>query len=177
VQQSVVRLANGHFLGFFRSRYADFIYKSTSDDGCDWTVPVPTPLPNNNSSIRVAKLQDGSLIIAFNNSSAGITRDKPATSVRKPLSVALWQVGGETWPWVRDIETGGSAGQPAGQPNEIGKSHGAREEYSYPSLLQDAQGKINVAYSYNRETINVVRFGEEIKHGRTEGKFKGDNLK
>src|SRR5215472_6870341 len=33
VQPSVVRLSNRHFLGFFRSRYADFIYKSTSENG------------------------------------------------------------------------------------------------------------------------------------------------
>jgi len=88
VQQSVVRLATGHFLGFFRSRYADFIYKNTSEDGCEWTVPTPTYLPNNNSSIQLAMLQDGSLVIAFNNSSAAVNRNKTGTSVRKPLSIA-----------------------------------------------------------------------------------------
>jgi predicted neuraminidase len=48
----------------------------------------------------------------------------------------------------------------------------------YPSLPEDAQGKINVAYSYNRKTIKVVRFDEEwITQGHTQGKFKGDSLR
>jgi predicted neuraminidase len=174
VQETIARLANGHFLGLFRSRYADFIYKSTSDDGCDWTAPTPTHLPNNNSSIQLAKLRDGSLVLAFNNSSAGTTHEKTATSARKPLSIALSEDGGETWPWIRDIETGSSIAQ----QNVAHEGHKTHEEFSYPSLLQDAQGKINVAYSYNRETIKVVRFEKEwIKQGQTEGQFKGNSLK
>lgn len=170
VQPSVLRLANGHFLGFFRSRYADFIYQSTSENGCDWTVPAPTHLPNNNSSIQSALLRDGSVVIAFNNNSSRVTRDTTGVAARKPLSIALSQDGGQTWPWVRDIDTGESAGQ---QKKILDWTH---EEYSYPSLLQDANGKINVAYTYNRDDIKVVRFDEEwIKQGHTEGKFKGDS--
>jgi predicted neuraminidase len=171
VQPTVVMLGKKHFFALFRSRYADFIYKSTSTNGCDSTSPTPTRLPNNNSSIQLAKLRDGSLVVAFNNSSAGLTRDKARASVRKPLSIALSQDGGQTWPWVRDIETG----SPAQQANDIQEDRRKHEEYSYPSLLQDASGKIIIAYSYNRETIKVVRFDEEwIRHGHTEGKFKGD---
>jgi hypothetical protein len=62
VQQSVVRLGAGQFLGLFRSRYADFIYQSTSHDGCSWTVPAPTRLPNNNSSVQMTLLKDKSLV-------------------------------------------------------------------------------------------------------------------
>jgi len=161
VQPSVLRLANRHFLGFFRSRYADFIYKSTSQNGCDWTAPAPTRLPNNNSSIQAVLLRDGSVAIAFNNSNAGVSRYKTRTSVRTPLSIALSPDGGDTWPWVRDIETGT-------QPPR------AHEEYSYPSLLQTG-GKVFVAYSFCRDTIKVVRFDPQwIKEGETAGKFKGD---
>ncbi len=116
-------------------------------------------------------LKDEALVIAFNNSNAGVTRDKTAVSVRRPLSIALSHDGGETWPWIRDLETGRSACE----------DHGAHvdkvtdDEYSYPSLLQDANGKIVAAYTYRRETIKVVRFDEEwIKQNNTVGKFKGD---
>jgi predicted neuraminidase len=174
VQPSVVKLADGTFFALFRSRYADFIYQSTSRDGCDWTAPTPTHLPNNNSSIQLVKLHDGSLVLAFNNSSAGITHDKPATSARKPLSIALSRDGGASWPWVRDIETG----KAAGTPTEAHTGHAKHEEYSYPSVLQDARGKIYVAYSYDRETIKVVRFDEKwIKQGQSEGEFKNDGVK
>ena len=170
VQQSTVRLRNGRFIGFFRSRYADFVYKSVSEDGCAWTVPAPTPLPNNNSSVQAALLKDGSLMIAFNNSSSGTSREKPRTAARKPLSIALSTNGGETWPWVRDIETGTSD-----QENDGRNTHNKAEEYSYPSVLQDAREQINVAYTYCHETIKVVRFSEDwIKNGSTIGQFKGD---
>lgn len=169
VQQSVVRLTNGRLVGFFRSRFADFIYKNASENGCDWTAPIPTHLPNNNSSIQAALLRDGSLAIAFNNNSAGTSRNNPRTSARKPLSIALSPDGGDTWPWVRDIESGSIGGEPGAYEDE---------EYSYPSLLQDGNGKIVVAYTYRRETIKVVRFEEDwVKNGNTVGAFKGDRLR
>ena len=172
VQPTVLMLGKKHFFALFRSRYADFIYKSTSTNGCDWTAPTPTRLPNNNSSIQLAKLRDGSLVVAFNNSSAGLRRDKTRASVRKPLSIALSLDGGTTWPWFRDIETG----SPAEQADEVKGSRNKHEEYSYPSLLQDANGKIILAYSYNREAIKVVRFDEGwIKQGHTADRFKGDD--
>ncbi|MGH9665514.1 MAG: exo-alpha-sialidase, partial [Bryobacteraceae bacterium] len=39
VQPDVVQLGPGKFLAFFRSRYADWVYKSESKDGCAWTAP------------------------------------------------------------------------------------------------------------------------------------------
>jgi predicted neuraminidase len=121
----------------------------------------------------MARLRNGSLVLAFNNSSVGV-RDKPATSARKPLSIALSRDKGASWPWVRDIETGNLSSL---EIDSRGKQK-VHEEYSYPSLLEDAQGKINVAYSYNRKTIKVVRFEEEwITQGHTQGQFKGGSLR
>ena len=168
VQPNVVRLQNGHYLAFFRSRYADYIYKSTSYDDCTWTAPQKTQLPNNNSSIQVAKLTNGHLVIAFNNVRAVVANGKPQTGPRKPLSVALSEDGGETWGWVRDLETS--------IPRAGDESR--REEYSYPSILQAADGRINVAYTYRRFTIKIVRFDENwLKIGTTTGTFIGDSTK
>jgi predicted neuraminidase len=177
VQPSVVRPQDGRYLAFFRSRYADYIYKSASSDGCTWTVPQKTQLPNNNSSIQVAKLTNGHLVIAFNNVRAVVTKGKPQTGPRKPLSVALSEDGGETWGWVRDLETGiPRAGELL--PDPIKTEKPGREEYSYPSILQAADGKINVAYTYRRLTIKIVRFDESwLKTGTTTGTFTGDSTK
>jgi len=173
VQETVVRLGTGKFLGFFRSRYADFIYQSTSQDGCTWTAPAPTRLPNNNSSVQLTLLKDSSLILAFNNVNSATTRDKPRASARKPLSIALSEDGGATWPWVRDIETGSAASAQDGSNRGRGD-----DDYSYPSILQDPTGKITVAYTYRRETIKVVRFDKDwIKNGGTNGIFKGDSTR
>jgi predicted neuraminidase len=168
VQPDIVQLANGKFVAFFRSRYADFIYRSNSTDGCAWSVPVPTQLPNNNSSVQVTVLRDQSLVLVFNNANVEAKRRKPRTGPRKPLSIALSQDHGNTWKWVRDIETGCTTEQHPSADDE--------EEYSYPSVLQDEAGNINVAYTFKRKTIKVVRFEEDwIKQGRTTGKFQGDS--
>lgn len=52
VQPDVIDLSSEHLLTFFRSRFADWVYKSTSEDGCCWTIPTPTQIPNNNSSTQ-----------------------------------------------------------------------------------------------------------------------------
>ena len=67
VHANVVELAPGRLAAFMRSRAADFIYRSESlDDGNTWSEPVPTVLPNNNSSISAVKLQSGRIAVAYN---------------------------------------------------------------------------------------------------------------
>ncbi|MGB7135725.1 MAG: exo-alpha-sialidase, partial [Acidobacteriaceae bacterium] len=159
VQPTVVLLASDHLLAFLRSRASDFIFRSTSSDGCTWTPAVPTPLPNNNASVQLFRLHDGHLVLAFNNS----------RTQRKPLSVALSEDGGRTWPWVRDLDTGrqgyGSAEQKVKEPG--------REEYSYPSVMQSRDGTLYVAYTFRRQTIKVVGFHEDwIRRGSTDGLYQ-----
>ena len=166
VQPNIIKLSNHRFVAFFRSRYADWIYRSTSSDGCFWTAPIVTQVPNDNSSFQIALLKNGHLVLAFNNSNEGDTRDKPRTGPRWPLSIALSADGGDTWPWVRDIQTGDEP--PPADP-------GDRREYSYPSVLQTTGGTIHLAYTFRRKTIKDVTFDEKwIRQGSSVGKFKGD---
>jgi len=173
VQPDVVRLSDGTYMMFFRSRFADYIYKSVSKDGCIWTAPQKTPLPNNNSSIQVATLTNGHLVIAFNNVGSVVSRGKPQAGPRKPLSVAISEDGGNSWPWVRDLETGKlRAGELSAE--SVKKNEPGREEYSYPSIIQGSDHKVYVAYTYRRFTVKAVRFDENwIKEGTTVGTFRG----
>lgn len=166
VQMDIVKLSEEHLLAFFRSRYADWVYKSHSTDGCHWSAPVHTQLPNNNASIQVARLKDGHLVIAFNNAQATTTRGKPRTAPRTILSVALSIDNGKTWPWVRDVQSGNVP--PPFRPGE-------NPEYSYPSIIQSPNGMIQLAFTFRRETIKYMTFHEQwIKEGTTNGVFKGD---
>ncbi|RAM36583.1 sialidase family protein [Arthrobacter globiformis] len=71
VHMNIQPVADGSLLALFRSRWADSIYESRStDDGDTWTEPVPTELPNNNSSIQFAALADGRLALVYNHSRA-----------------------------------------------------------------------------------------------------------
>jgi len=167
IQPSVLALAPDRLLAFYRSRAGDFIYSSTSLDGCAWSPAIATVLPNNNSSIEAFRLSDGHLVIAFNNSSEG---PGVGDGLRKPVSVALSEDGGRTWPYVRDIEEG----RPGyGLTEQTAKKPG-REEYSYPSILETRSGEILVAFTYRRQTIKLVSFTENwIRQGGTDGEFKG----
>lgn len=159
VQPSVVRLRDGKYVAFFRSRFADNIFRSTSEDGKKWTAPVRTPLPNNNASIQAAGLANGDVVIAFNNVGSVMADGKPKAGPRKPLSVALSKDGGETWSKIRNLETGELPPGAAPIPEE--RNAPGREEYSYPSILQTRDGLIHVAYTYRRYTIKHVTFRED----------------
>ncbi|HWB84217.1 MAG TPA: sialidase family protein [Bryobacteraceae bacterium] len=186
-QPDLVMLRPGRYLMFFRSRFADWIYRSTSTDACTWTKPEPTQLPNNNASMQAVLLNDGHLVMAFNNTQAKKNRDNVAgNAARVPLSVALSTDGGKTWPWVRDIEAGNLTLEPP-VPNKISGVVLTQHEkdefndhlntYEYPAILQAKDGRIYVAYSYHRRTIKCVNFEESwIKQGGTIGIFKGDKI-
>lgn len=171
VQPNIIKLKAHSYIAFFRSRFADWIYKSTSSNGCTWSPPVPTSLPNNNSSIQAVRLKNGDLVMAFNNSRGPMGKRKPQTARRWPLSVALSKDNGKTWSYVRDIERGyGREQRSEGLPKE--KDLG-REAFSYPSIVQLPNGNILVAYTYRREAIKVVEFPETwIEHGSTDGFYK-----
>lgn len=80
VHMGIVPAAGGRLLGFFRSRWADHIHRSHSDDGgLSWSAPLPTPLPNNNSSVQPLRLADGRLAMVFNASSAADARERRAS--------------------------------------------------------------------------------------------------
>ena len=163
---NIVKLSGDQLVAFFRSRYADWIYKSRSTDGCHWRTPVATQLPNNNASIQAVRLKDGHLVMAFNNAQAVTTRGKPRAAARKILSVALSVDEGRTWPWVRDVQDGDES--PAGRPGE-------ESEYSYPSVTQSPNGMVQLAFTFNRKTIQYMTFDEHwIKQGTTAGAFTGD---
>ncbi|HZC42710.1 MAG TPA: sialidase family protein [Acidobacteriaceae bacterium] len=166
VQMDILKLSDRRLVAFFRSRYADWIYKSESPDGCHWSTPLATQLPNNNSSIQAVRLKDGHVVIAFNNAHAGAIRARPRTAAREILSIALSVDGGKTWPWVRDVQKEREA--PALRSEEDA-------EYSYPSVTQSPDGKIQMAFTFRRETVKYMTFDESwIKLGATKGLFTGD---
>jgi len=77
VHMNIGRLSDGTLVALYRSRWADHVYRSTSDDdGETWTEPAPTELPNNNSSIQFTALADGRLALVYNHSRAGANTER-----------------------------------------------------------------------------------------------------
>mmetsp|Transcript_15764 Transcript_15764/g.40042 ORF Transcript_15764/g.40042 Transcript_15764/m.40042 type:complete len:426 (-) Transcript_15764:1059-2336(-) len=158
VQPTVVRLRSGTLRAWFRSRDADYIYTSDSkDDGRTWSRPVATRLPNNNSGIQAAMLKSGAVVMVFNN--------YQGADARYPLTIALSPDEGATWPHLRDLEPAGD-GEEADYEEQMG-------EYSYPSVIQTADGALHVSYTFRRESIRYARISEDwIRQGATIGVFK-----
>lgn len=185
VHMSIVSASDGNLLAFFRSRWADFIYTTRSEDGgLTWSSPVPTELPNNNSSIQALRLQDGRLAMIFNNSSALDATERRASlydeledddaknsaaspvaqsnerrafwgAPRAPMTLALSPDDGKTWPWKRNLEVGD------GYCMSNDSARSINREYSYPSLRQTADGQLHVAYTVFRKHIRHAKLMPE----------------
>ncbi len=160
-----------------------YLSRST-DNGLSWSEPQPTSLPNNNSSIQLTLLKSGNLAMVFNNMSADgclerrlslyddIEDDEQVASVeekttagpngrtafwgapRAPMTVALSEDGGKTWPYIRDIETGDGYCMTNNSKEQLNR------EYSYPSIKQTPDEKIHVTFTYFRQTIKYVQIDE-----------------
>ena len=80
VHMDVSQLPDGSLLALFRSRWADNIYSSRSSDrGRSWSAPVPTVLPNNNSSIQFTVLANGHVALVFNDINADAATERRAS--------------------------------------------------------------------------------------------------
>lgn len=69
VHMNIVPRPDGGLAAYFRSRWADHVYHSTSADGVTWEPPRPTELPNNNSSIQAVGMGGHLTVMVFNESS------------------------------------------------------------------------------------------------------------
>lgn len=163
VHMAVVETRPGRLVAFFRSRSADRIYRAFSTDyGRTWTAPAPTRLPNNNASIQAIRLQSGRILLAFNNYGEG---DDPLAvrwpGRRCPVTLALTEDEGETFPYMRSIETG---------ENFLGDGQQRlNRQYHYPSIIQSRDGLIHVSYSFHgRDCIFYHQISEDWITGSAE---------
>ena len=127
IQPTLVELGPNRLRLFARTRQG-YIYKADSwDGGRTWSSARPTPLPNPNSGIDSVRLRDGRILLVYNHASSG----------RTPLNVALSSDGGETWMPLLVLES---------EPGE----------YSYPAVIQAADGNVHITYTWKRKRIKHV---------------------
>lgn len=174
VHMTLVGLGGGNFAAYYRRRQADFVHRSESWDGGEtWTAPVPTDVPNNNSSISVIRLRDDRIAMACNPVNAAMRPDRrqslydelgedprpnaaggcnPIWGVpRAPMMICLSDDGGVTFPRRLVVEDG------PGTCLTNDSLDGRNRELSYPSLVEQEDGTLDLAYTYHRRAIKHVR--------------------
>jgi predicted neuraminidase len=109
-----------------RSRQGRIVQAWSADGGATWGPLEATPLPNPNSGIDAVTLADGRAIVIYNHTQKG----------RSPLNVALSD-DGKTWKAGPLLES---------NPGE----------YSYPAVIQTADRRIHVTYTWKRQRIKHV---------------------
>ncbi len=177
VHMNILPLADGTLLALYRSRWADAVHASRSADGRAWSAPEPTELPNNNSSIQAAVLANGHVVLAYNHARATEGMAKrlslyddiggalPATTKpgareaiwgtpRAPMTLAISEDGGRSWPHRRDVETGDGYCLTNNSKDRLNR------ELSYPSIVQAPDGALHLAFTHWRQAIKHVRVTE-----------------
>ena len=119
IQPSILLHAHGRLQLLCRSKQGRIAESWSDDGGLTWTDMALTRLPNPNSGTDAVTLSDGRQLLVYNHS----PRD------RSPLNVALSD-DGEHWQNVLVLEEKGLG------------------EYSYPAVIQTADGLVHVTYSW-----------------------------
>jgi predicted neuraminidase len=110
-----------------RTRTPGKILQATStDEGLTWTKLEPMDLVNPNSGIDGVTLADGRQLLVYNHTRLG----------RSPLNVAISK-DGKTWEAAAVLE------------NSPG-------EYSYPAVIQTADGLVHITYTHKRQRVKHV---------------------
>jgi len=183
VHMNIVALEGDDLVAFYRNRFAQSVLASRSTDGGEsWSAPQPMDLPNNNSSIQAVKLKSCVIAIVYNHSNAlmsdarrqslydeieggeaidaaplqTLERRKAVWGVpRAPLSLAFSSDGGTSFSRRIDLDTGD------GYCLSNNSKDSLNREFSYPSIVQGADGVVHIAYTYYRRAIKYVRLSPE----------------
>jgi predicted neuraminidase len=136
IQPSVLTHPGGKLQVLCRTRQGKIAESWSSDEGRTWSPMVLTDLLNPNSGTDAVTLADGRQLLVFN----------PVAKGRTPLSVALSDEG-KAWRTVLTLED---------QPGE----------YSYPAVIQTADGLVHVAYTSKRARIRHVVIDPSVLPGK-----------
>jgi predicted neuraminidase len=126
IQPTLLTYPGGIIQALCRSRQGVITEIRSSDNGKTWSQMLKTDLPNPNSGIDGVTLASGQQLLVYNHTVTG----------RSPLSVAVSN-DGKQWRHVVTLEQ-------------------TRGEFSYPAVIQSADGGVNITYTYRRQSVKHV---------------------
>ncbi len=132
IQPSLLRHGDGKLQVLCRTREGVVGTSWSTDRGLTWSKPEKTQLPNPNSGTDATTLADGRHLLVYNHTKRG----GPFPSGRNMLNLAVSR-DGKQWDAALVLE----------------RSEG---EFSYPSVLETADGLVHVTYTWRRERVKHV---------------------
>jgi predicted neuraminidase len=126
IQPSILTYRDGRIQAIGRTGQGVIFQSWSNDNGKSWEKMSATTLPNPNSGIDAVTLKDGRQLVVYNHTKRG----------RSPLNVAVSNDGKE---WQAAIVLESEPG-----------------EYSYPAVIQTADGLVQVSYTWQRKRIKHV---------------------
>ena len=126
IQPSLLELGGEKLLAVGRTKEGRIFEIESTDAGKTWGELRLGTLPNPNAGTDAVSLADGRHLLVYNHTDKG----------RSPLNVAISR-DGRSWQPVVALET---------KPGE----------FSYPAVIQSADGLVHITYTWNREAIARV---------------------
>lgn len=123
IQPSILIHSDGSLQAVGRTRAGKVFTTTSSDKGQTWEPLKLTSLPNPNSGTDAVTLKDGRHLLIYNHTVRG----------RTPLSISL-STDGRDWQAALVLES---------EPGE----------YSYPAIIQTADGLVHATYTWKRQRI------------------------
>jgi alpha-L-rhamnosidase len=134
IQPALLIHKDGAIQALCRSKNRAILSTTSNDNGKTWSALSPTVLPNNNSGIDGTTLADGRQLLVYNHV---LPREGVSRGERSPLNVAISN-DGNTWMAALVLENDHTG------------------EYSYPSVIQSADGMVHIVYTWHRKRIKYI---------------------
>jgi alpha-L-rhamnosidase len=135
IQPALFIHKDGTIQALCRSKSQLILTTTSKDNGHTWSTLQPTSLPNNNSGLDGTTLNDGRQLLVYNHV---LPPNGRSSGERSPLNVAI-SPDGVTW-WAALTLENDHAG-----------------EYSYPSVIQSADGMVHIVYTWHRKKIRYIK--------------------
>lgn len=127
IQPTILQQPDGALRILCRSRTGGHLLSATStDQGRNWSALEALDLPNPNSGVDAVTLRDGRHLLVYNHTTKG----------RSPLNVSASH-DGLRWSAALVLES---------EPGE----------YSYPAVIQSADGLVHITYTWKRQKLRHV---------------------
>jgi len=136
IQPAICTYPGGGLQAVCRSQQGHIYACWSHDGGIHWDSVAATSLPNNNSGLDAVTLKDGRQLLVYNHVPPD-SGSAEGRGPRTPLNVALSK-DGKNWYAALVLEDAPAL------------------EFSYPSVIQAADGMVHIVYTWHRQRIKHI---------------------